>query len=303
MRVIWTIVIFVGLGSVAPAEASSLDREAIRRPVLARSAALRICYQGMLDRDSRAEGTITPAFSILQDGRVTEVTVDLDFGDRTFGECVTAVFAGLRFGPQPAPSIRIHYPLTFRRQAATPYLPVATMNTLLPLSSPSGILAAALGAPLASAPTPFLDTGFGVPVANLRLAVTVDRGGIRASFHVKNVGRKPITFVVEYSCSGLSPWSISIGDAASALERHFGYEPRLAGLTSRMETDCTVNGATALRTIRPKETTTILVPFAKADEITKSTETFFQANAAIHIEGSGRLLYLRSPLVYLQARP
>jgi hypothetical protein len=140
----------------------------------------------------------------------------------------------------------------------------------------------------------FLDTGFGSVESGLQLSIKVDAGATRASFVVKNVGTKPVTFVEFYSCSGLSPWSLSTGGGVGALDHHFGFEPKVKGLTTKLETVCTVNTPTKRRTIAKGGIVEIEVPFAVAGELAKTTDKMFQANAALDIEGHDSLVVLHS---------
>jgi hypothetical protein len=145
---------------------------------------------------------------------------------------------------------------------------------------------------VAGAP-PFLDTGFGPAAENLQLAVQVDATGTDATFVVKNTGTKPLTIVEAFSCSGTSPWSISAGATEKALDHHWNFEPRVGGLTTKHETGCTRNVPTKQRTLAAGSSNTFVIPFAKAGEITKSSDRAFRATAVLDVEGRpGELVLL-----------
>jgi hypothetical protein len=129
---------------------------------------------------------------------------------------------------------------------------------------------------------PFLDTGFGKAVAGLQLAVTVPADGKEATFRVKNTGTRTVTFATFASCSG---WAFSIAGGASPTQLdhqwgHWGYDPKEKGLAKPGHA-CTVNAPDKYRTVGPGDTIAIVVPFATAGEITKSTDRVFQGNALL----------------------
>jgi hypothetical protein len=144
---------------------------------------------------------------------------------------------------------------------------------------------------------PFLDTGFGPRVADLRLAVTVDADGATAKFRIQNVGKRPATFTTEYTCSGLSPFSLGVGATADALDTIYAFEPKVNGLARKLETRCTRNGPRKLVTVAPRKTVAITVPFARKGEILASKQTAFQANADLDLEGRTGRVVLHSLVV------
>jgi hypothetical protein len=182
---------------------------------------------------------------------------------------------------------------------------------LLRLSSVT-VLALVLNAALAAAAPPrvFLDTDFGPPEAGLRLAVTIDSAvppgspavfRTSAMFRIKNTGKRPVRFATEYSCSGLSPFSISMGMTEDALDLAYAYEPRVKGLARKLATSCTVNVPTKFVTIGAGKVVAIPVPFANNDEIFTSKETTFRASAVLHLEGRATTIVLRSPIAHRAA--
>jgi len=160
---------------------------------------------------------------------------------------------------------------------------------------PAMFLALVVVTRLAYASPPLFDADFGPAEAGLQLAVTVDAGGTTATFKVKNGGTKSVTFVEKYSCSGLSPWSISAGASDKALDRNYGYEPAVKGLTTQLKTTCTRNGPIKQSTVAQGATVAITVPFATAGEITKSTDKVFEGNAVVSIDGRQDLVLHSAP--------
>jgi len=144
---------------------------------------------------------------------------------------------------------------------------------------------------------PFLDTGFGPRVADLRLAVTVDADGATAKFRIQNVGKQRATFTTEYSCSGLSPFSLGMGATADALDAVYAFEPKVNGLARKLETRCTRNAPRKRVTVAPGNTVAITVPFASKGELLASKKATFQANADLDIEGRTGHVVLHSPVV------
>lgn len=69
----------------------------------------------MLARDPKATGRIVNQISILEDGRVVGACVTAStLSDQAFLQCVSDVFAGLHFDPQPGcGKTRVTYPLVF----------------------------------------------------------------------------------------------------------------------------------------------------------------------------------------------
>jgi hypothetical protein len=148
---------------------------------------------------------------------------------------------------------------------------------------------------------PFLDTGFGPRVADLRLAVTVDADGAAARFRIENVGKRRTTFTTEYSCSGLSPFSLGMGTTADSLDAVYAFEPKVNGLARKLETRCTRNGPRKRVTVAPGKTVAITVPFARKGEILASKQTAFQASADLDIEGRTGRVVLHSLVVTVSA--
>jgi hypothetical protein len=146
----------------------------------------------------------------------------------------------------------------------------------------------------ATSADPFLDIGFGKAERGLQLAVTVPADGAAATFRVKNTGSQPVTFVESFSCSGPSPWSISAGASSTKLEHHWNYEPTVKGLTTKLETACTRNVPIKRRTVAAGDTISIVVSFATAGEIMKSTDKAFQANALLDLDGRNEVVVIQS---------
>jgi hypothetical protein len=141
------------------------------------------------------------------------------------------------------------------------------------------------GSGSASTPAPFLDTGFGPETGGLQLGLTVDATGKTATFQVKNTGPKPVTFVEAYSCSGQSPWGISMGATDARFDHYYNFEPTAHGLSTKAVTVCTRNVPTRRRTVAAGTTAEIVIPFASAGEIVKSSDRAFRATAALDLDG------------------
>ena len=74
----------------------------------------RLCYENALRKQPKLAGTVTVAFVIGGDGRVTSAQGS-GFPDDAVTACVSKVFQGLRF-PAPADgrAIPVKYPLQFQ---------------------------------------------------------------------------------------------------------------------------------------------------------------------------------------------
>ena len=103
----------LALVSITPtADAASVCRECVLRPLRARSYVVRRCYAELLDRRPGAEGRIVVVFVIPKDGTVRSVRIERDgFGDEPFRACVTRVFRGLRYPDPPPAPMTIHLPI------------------------------------------------------------------------------------------------------------------------------------------------------------------------------------------------
>lgn len=95
------------------ADASSICRECVVRPIRARMPALRACYEKLLGRAPEARGVLAVRFVISKDGRVHEARVQNDaFGDAPFRACIETEFRALQY-PATPDRITVTYPLRF----------------------------------------------------------------------------------------------------------------------------------------------------------------------------------------------
>ena len=105
----------IAMMAIAPvADAASICRECVRRPVKKKYPQLRRCYGELLKRESKAEGRVLVRFSIEPNGETSRVAVIRnDLHDTRFGACIEAVFRTIRYQDAPPETARIHYPLRF----------------------------------------------------------------------------------------------------------------------------------------------------------------------------------------------
>lgn len=96
------------------ATGKTLTPDAIRAAVGAASARTRACYEKALIKQRTLQGTLTVAFTVGKDGRVSSAKGS-GFPNQSVTDCVVKVFQGLRF-PPPADgkATPVKYPIVFR---------------------------------------------------------------------------------------------------------------------------------------------------------------------------------------------
>jgi hypothetical protein len=105
----------IAMITIAPvADAASICRECVRRPVEKEHPQLRRCYRELLKRKPGAQGRVLVRFSIEPSGETSHVAVTRnDLHDTRFGACIEAVFRTIRYQDAPRETVHIHYPLRF----------------------------------------------------------------------------------------------------------------------------------------------------------------------------------------------
>ncbi|MFT3711961.1 MAG: AgmX/PglI C-terminal domain-containing protein [Archangium sp.] len=98
----------------APAPSGSLDRDSILSTVRSATGRTRTCYESALLKNPKLQGTLTMAFTIGADGRVTAAQGS-GFPDSKVTECVSKTFLAMRF-PKPSDGkpMAVKYPLSFK---------------------------------------------------------------------------------------------------------------------------------------------------------------------------------------------
>jgi outer membrane biosynthesis protein TonB len=96
----------------APAMASSLDKEVIRRPIRVAMPKITRCYENQLAVNPKLEGRVTVQFTIASTGKVIEATAT--GVDDTLAACVAGVIRTLQFPRARSGTIRVSYPFEFR---------------------------------------------------------------------------------------------------------------------------------------------------------------------------------------------
>jgi len=97
----------------------SLDKNLIQRPIKARSAEIRACYEHVLVARPALAGTVRAKFAIVASGKVT--SVEISGFDRELDECICNEMLQLQypqFGSARFGTITVMYPFTFRRESA-----------------------------------------------------------------------------------------------------------------------------------------------------------------------------------------
>lgn len=152
------------------------------------------------------------------------------------------------------------------------------------------VMIVALAGTAAAGPRPpLVETGFGPAEAGLQLALSIDGDAHAATFRVKNTGRAAVKLVESYTCSGNSPWSVSSGAHAEALD----HQHALVGTPG---TPCTRNVPKTWRTVVPGATVAITIAFADPAEVASTADRLFQGEAVIQLERQATLHTLHTPV-------
>jgi len=95
----------------APPPPPALDKDAIEKVILEHLPAFAKCYEAALKRDPKLTGKQLMHFTIGVDGKVSNCSADLAFGDKPLRECMVEKFSELKFPPSKDGPIEISYPL------------------------------------------------------------------------------------------------------------------------------------------------------------------------------------------------
>lgn len=98
-------------GPVAVA-AGDAERKIIYRIVSVRKSQLRFCYSRELRKDPKLAATVSVAFVIAKDGRVSSARVSLSTGKPALDRCVLGVFRRMRF-PALTDPLSVRFPVVF----------------------------------------------------------------------------------------------------------------------------------------------------------------------------------------------
>ena len=101
-----------------PADASSISREFIRRPIRQRMKRVRRCHQQALTRNPKLpDGRMLVRFHVDHRGIVTIArTLEDDVGDAALASCVRRMLLSIHYGSSPGDEgITIYYPFHFRK--------------------------------------------------------------------------------------------------------------------------------------------------------------------------------------------
>jgi TonB family protein len=92
----------------------SLDPKLIVKTIRARMAGFKACYENALKRSPNLQGKVTVTFTIDEEGRVTEASVEQDsLGDPDVGRCIVGIFKRLRFPKPDEGSVQASFPFVF----------------------------------------------------------------------------------------------------------------------------------------------------------------------------------------------
>lgn len=92
----------------------SLDPKLIVKTIKARMAGFKACYENALKRSPNLQGKVAITFTIDEEGRVTEASVESDtLGDPDVGRCITGIFKRLRFPKPEEGSVQASFPFVF----------------------------------------------------------------------------------------------------------------------------------------------------------------------------------------------
>lgn len=102
-------------GGEGEAFSGTIDREAIRRVIMANTRIIRSCYERELNKTPDLVGKITIEFDIGEKGTVLRAAVKInELGNRAVGECLTSRLKTWRF-PEPPTNevVTVAYPFAF----------------------------------------------------------------------------------------------------------------------------------------------------------------------------------------------
>jgi outer membrane biosynthesis protein TonB len=84
------------------------------RPIRARAACIRRCYEDALARNPAIAGRVSVRFVVAEDGWVRRARVERDeTGDSAFAECVARQLVGLAYPAPDGGPVTVIYPFTF----------------------------------------------------------------------------------------------------------------------------------------------------------------------------------------------
>lgn len=105
-----SIVVLSILACVAVGEASSLDKDLVRKPIRAKMEQFRACYEKALEKNPTLEGKVVVKFVIGKDGRVIE---SMGSGLPVVKDCVANVVKTIVFRTNKRDVITVSYPFYF----------------------------------------------------------------------------------------------------------------------------------------------------------------------------------------------
>jgi TonB family protein len=92
----------------------SLDPKLITKTIRARMAGFKACYENALKRSPNLQGKVTVSFTIDEEGRVSEASVETDtLGDPEVSRCIVGLFKRIRFPKPDEGSVAASFPFVF----------------------------------------------------------------------------------------------------------------------------------------------------------------------------------------------
>ncbi|MEW5853878.1 MAG: AgmX/PglI C-terminal domain-containing protein [Myxococcota bacterium] len=92
----------------------SLDPKVITKTIRARMAGFKACYENALKRSPNLQGKVTISFTIDEEGRVSEASVENDtLGDPEVGRCIANLFKRIRFPKPDEGTVQASFPFVF----------------------------------------------------------------------------------------------------------------------------------------------------------------------------------------------
>jgi hypothetical protein len=101
------------LGDPSTTRLTSIDREAVRAPILRAMPAIRACRDLAWAKEGARPGRIVLTFAIDRRGGVTIENIQDSTGSPTLVRCVCQVFSRIVYSQPPIEEIHVTYPLNF----------------------------------------------------------------------------------------------------------------------------------------------------------------------------------------------
>jgi len=92
----------------------SLDPKVITKTIKSRMAGFKACYENALKRSPNLQGKVVISFTIDEEGRVSQASVETDsLGDPEVGRCIAGLFKRIRFPKPDEGTVQASFPFVF----------------------------------------------------------------------------------------------------------------------------------------------------------------------------------------------